>query len=367
MAPTYLLNEIRRQPDVLNSLYQRQEELLELLRPALARQGSSAIYAFGCGDSRVAAVSAETAFRRWAQVYFEALPSLEFLAYQVDNIQAADIAIPISMSGNVDRTVAGMRAAQARGATAVAITDSSTGQLAQGADVVFNLGIDEPASFLSSTVTYTATLLSLLLIARGVSAERKPVSDDGLLQTIQSARQVVESSEAIAEEITKSFHSAGTIYILGTGANLGTATHGAVKFAELADTLAIPQELEEFAHQQFWILRPEDLVIILAESGGPLELTRHFVETLSDYGTKVVVISQDETITRQATATIQLPPGENAYWSPLVMCIPLQFLAYYWSLAKGLNPNTRAHLREDERRFTTSRKLTRRKLIGTGL
>jgi fructoselysine-6-P-deglycase FrlB-like protein len=165
MESTPLLNEIRRQPEVLDELYQRRGELIKLIKPYLASQNAPFIYAFGCGDSRVSAETADAAFRSWSKLDYKALPALEFLAYQLSNLRQGDVVIPISMSGNVDRTVAGMRAAQARGARALALTNSSSGQLAQGADAVFFLNLNEPASFLSSTVSYSATLLSLFLIS----------------------------------------------------------------------------------------------------------------------------------------------------------------------------------------------------------
>jgi hypothetical protein len=46
--------------------------------------------------------------------------------------------------------------------------------------------------------------------------------------------------------------------------------------------------------------------------------------------------------------------------------MPLQLLAYRLARATGLDPDTRAHLRDDRSRFRVSRLLTRRALVDTG-
>jgi fructoselysine-6-P-deglycase FrlB-like protein len=353
---TFFLDEATRQPAVLQALLDRRNELDELITGRPKR-----IVAFGCGDSYVSALAAQSAFRVRHEAY-EPVPALEFLTYQHTKLTAQDLVIPISMSGNVDRTVAGMQRAQERGATALAITNATDGQLAQHAEKVFNLQISEPAPFLSSTVSYTSTIFTLLLLAGAGSDEER-----GLTKVIEAMPAVTESSREIAQRAAKTHYDSQTIYILASGPNMATATHGAMKFAELANALAVPQELEEFAHQQFWILRPNDLVIILNEEGGPEELARHFTETLTDYGIPTVVVTQNPSVGERSSHAFDLPAVGDGNLSPLLMCLPLQLLAYYWSYARGLNPNTRAHLKEDTRRFETSRRLTRKALIGTGL
>lgn len=367
MTEPYFLNEIKRQPEVWNSMLSRRQELTE---PFRQRQASGPIhtgFAFGCGDSRLAALGAVPVFRKFAPFRYEALPALEFLTYRTSQVETQDLAIPISISGNVDRTVAGMKQAQARGATTIAISNSAEGQLAQGAQAWVNLGFSEPVGFLSSTIAYTSPLLAMLLIGAVSAWEADSAFESGLRQTVENARTIISSAQALARDLVGRLFPATTVYLLATGANMATAEYGAVKFSELTHTPAVPHELEEFAHQQFWTLRATDVVIILAEPGGPLALAQHFANTLTEFGTRVVVITENPAVVGQATGAFVLPDSPNPLWSPLTFPIPIQYLVYYWSLASGLNPNTREHLRSDTHRFTTSRKLTRTKLVGSGL
>lgn len=52
--------------------------------------------------------------------------------------------------------------------------------------------------------------------------------------------------------------------------------------------------------------------------------------------------------------------------APLATALPLQLLAAAMARRDGLDPDTRAHLKQDATRFAVSRQLTRRSLMGTG-
>ena len=152
---------------------------------------------------------------------------------------------------------------------------------------------------------------------------------------------------------------------LAVGSWLATADYGAAKIVEVGSAPAWTDDLEEFAHRQFWTFSPAEFVIFLSLG----ELTAHYAnaaaEALEEFGVRTAAISAAGASVRNASSTIDLPIAPPIL-IPLLAAVPFQIYAYLHGFESGLDPNRRLHLKEDKERFATSRKLTRRSLLGTG-
>ncbi len=120
--PSPMLEDIRRTPMVLDGLAARADEFAAFADAHLRPDPSGELYAFGCGDGLFAAQA--TAGPRLA-----ARTALDFLLYEAPRLTPADRVLAISMSGNVDRTVAAAEAAIARGIPLSILTNGYGGRL----------------------------------------------------------------------------------------------------------------------------------------------------------------------------------------------------------------------------------------------
>jgi fructoselysine-6-P-deglycase FrlB-like protein len=271
----------------------------------------------------------------------------------VPKLGSADRVLLISMSGDVDRTFEAAEAALSHGAVVSLLTNGEGGRV--GALGIPKISLDLPslAPFLCGTASYTATLAALALL----------VSDSGLPEeTPDILSAVVERARAVATDWP--LNPPGLRY-LAVGRDLATADYGAAKIVEVGRAPIWTDDLEEFAHRQFWTFSPDELVIFLSLD----ELTAHYAdaaaEALQEFGVRTAVISAADTEVRNASRTIKLPTAPPILF-PLLAAIPLQIYAYLHGFEADLDPNRRLHLKEDRERFATSRKLTRRSLLGTG-
>jgi glucosamine 6-phosphate synthetase-like amidotransferase/phosphosugar isomerase protein len=171
--------------------------------------------------------------------------------------------------------------------------------------------------------------------------------------------------EAQTRDLVSRYGQAERVFILGSGSNLGTAKYGAAKFAELTRTPAVAQDMEEFAHAEYWQLQKQDLVVILAEPGEQRAYAANTVKALAEFGVNLIAVAVPGA--ESLLAETILVPETAREWSPLPLSLPLQLLPYFWAIASGLDPNRRPHLKEDQARFEVSRKLTRRALVGKGV
>jgi glucosamine 6-phosphate synthetase-like amidotransferase/phosphosugar isomerase protein len=250
------------------------------------------------------------------------------------------------------------------GAKAVAITNSEKGQLANKSPFSFYLKIQELASFLPGTVTYTSSILSLIMISlelsRYLGRREKQQRYEELIQLSHQIDRSLPDFERQISEWVQEVHGAQRIYFLGIGANVSTAKYAASKFVELTRTQAIPQDLEEFAHSNFWQFSQGDLVVIIDTNGNESQLVGRYDKILKDFGARILVITNNPNV---GYGEVIHAPFASERFTPLVFSIPLQLIAYYWSLGDGLNPDTRDHLKTDVSRFKTSRLLSRQSLI----
>jgi glucosamine 6-phosphate synthetase-like amidotransferase/phosphosugar isomerase protein len=242
------------------------------------------------------------------------------------------------------------------------LTNGAGGRLAAGGARTVSLDVPELAPFLCGTSTYTATLLALMLLLDAEAAP--PEAVEAALAWLPGA---IADGESWARDVAGQAGRRGVtgVRILAAGPHVASAEYGAAKLVELTRIPAWGDDLEEFAHRQFWSADPRDLVVYLAPNAAVARLARDAAEALAEMGFETVAIESAGQAVATARHRFSLPAVPE-WLAPLFLAVPLQLLAYHLALATGLDPNTRAHLREDQARFQVSRKLTRRTLVGTG-
>jgi fructoselysine-6-P-deglycase FrlB-like protein len=356
------LNEILRQPETLVRLIRRHDEISAMLAPSTNDGKFERLYAFGCGDGFFAAEAATRAFTKAGLHGYRGTSSLDFLQSHAAFTDIASLLLPISMSGNVDRTVEGLLAGQANNATGLAITNSSSGLLAKDARLSFQLDIEEPKSFMAGTITYTSSLTALFMVAAARSrGAANATSLQPLADQINDIGASLGDLQSRIADLVAELPPARRIYFLAGGSGAASARYAASKFVELTTTHTVPQDTEEFAHSNFWQFRRDDLVFVLHELDEPEGISTKTAAILREFGARVVEIVPGDPVDRDPDRIAIV--NRYAIWSPLALSFPLQLVSYYWALKDGLDPDTRRHLQDDEFRFRMSRRLSRKTLV----
>ena len=364
--PPPMLADIRRQPDCLRALLRRAGELRALGASVLRPESGGALFAVACGDGWFAARASALAAAQFRWLTYLPYSSMEFLCYHAPRLEARDRVVAISMSGNVDRTVEAVHAAQARGARVLAVTNGDGGRIGQIASSKCSLEIPELAPFLCGTSTYTATILALLLLLEGTAGDGG--SHRFALDSVpDQIEKFMEPAERFAREVAAA--AAGdpisAARFLSAGPNLATVEYGAAKFVELTRIPSWSDDVEEFAHRQYWAMNYRDLVVYLTANARLSAQATHSAEALVELDVRTAAMELEGYAVTTAKHRLTLPVLPE-FLSPLTLAVPLQLLSYHLAEATGLDPNTRRHLKEDACRFEVSRRLTRRPLVGTG-
>jgi fructoselysine-6-P-deglycase FrlB-like protein len=350
-------DDIRRQPDTLAAILARASAFRDAGARHLRPGPGGTLRSFGCGDGLFASEAVADAVRRLGLAYAPS-GALTGAVHGADLVRAEDRVIAISMSGNVDRTVAAATAAARAGAKLLALCNGKGGKLAEIAQARISLDLSDLAPFLCGTSSYTATILALMLLAEGAAGRALPTELDALPDLMRETIARVDRASWPAGKITG-------VRFLGLGATRATADYAAAKLVELCPVPSWSADLEEFAHSQFWAMPASDLVVIFAANAEFARLAAESAEALAGMGVVTLAIDSAATPVPSATYRVTLPDAPE-FLSPITQAAAAQVFAMSLARATGLDPDTRLHLKNDTARFTTSRKLTRRSLIGTG-
>lgn len=333
--------QITGQPAVLRTLLARHDEIAGIV--AHAGPGVERIWAVGQGDSFFAPLAAAAAFSQWTRLPYRPLLAHEMAAYPPGGLDATALVIALSMGG-VGRSVDAAQAARSRGARVLAITNTPDSPLIQMADETILLGITEPAPFLAGTVTYTVTVLVLMMVA-SLLGSGEPGGSTRALEHAVTAVDAAVATERMIRETVVPLARARVWYVLGMGCQEASARYGAAKLAEVADTIGIPHETEEFFHEHHWVATNEDVVVIISHDEPSRRRSTAAVAHLRELEIPVWLIGGDA-----VESVRHVPVGDVDAWaSPLPAAVPLQWLAYWLSRAKGLDPDQRSHLRGSPR------------------
>lgn len=341
--------QILEQPVLLSRLLDRRTEIGETVRGVGGNVRR--IWTVGHGDSYFSPVAAGGAFEAWRAGAYVPMLAMELAAYPPSGL-ADDLVIAVSMSGGVGNTIAAARVAKQRGARVLAITNAPRSTLSEIADATIRLGIAEPAPFLAGTVTYTATTVVLMLIA--ISLWESPADSRGLaeLAAAVKAMEAALGTEGDVRAWALGEPNTAVRYVLGMGPHVATAHYGAAKLMEIADVIGIASETEEFFHEQHWVMRPDQPVILLTHDESSRARASMAISHLNELEVPVYHVGPDPAPSGARHSPTPLVPG---WCAPLPGAVAMQWYAYWLAQARGLDPNRRTHLRESSR-YTVSRK-----------
>jgi len=231
------------------------------------RHSVSSLLVCGCGDSHCAALGAEFGLRLWTGLPVRAADSMNASRYGMDDVGPGTLVLGISSSGEVARTVEALERSRQAGAHTLALTCTAGGTLAATADAVITPEL--PVFPIGpGLISYLAALLGTLAVAAALGR------DDGAARLTERVAELPalveqaipgqsEQGEAFADSVAK---AAGGIF-LGSGPCRGAAEYAAAKVIETAGIPYRAQDVEEWAHLEYFV-EPADMPTWLLTAGG---------------------------------------------------------------------------------------------------
>jgi glucosamine--fructose-6-phosphate aminotransferase (isomerizing) len=152
--------------------------------------------------------------------------------------------------------------------------------------------------------------------------------------------QTFHKTEKECKEIGNHFVRENVIDIVGDGINYPVTLEGALKMKETAHMHAQGMPVGEYWHGHISLVKDGYPVILSCPGNEKKESTKRFMKKLSRMRAYAPIISFENLIKQPIDeAPLLCLPITKAILSPFLSVPLFQLIAYYSSIAKGLNPD----------------------------
>jgi sugar/nucleoside kinase (ribokinase family) len=328
--------EIEMIPDVVSDVLDDRDGHIRHLARTLVDRDVEHLWLTGCGDSAFAGQAAGLAFQRHTAVTPHPVHALDLARYLPRALPKASAVVCLSFSGKVGRTTEAAIQARRLGHPVFGLTNAADSQLGRAVDEVVPLEVTT-LGFSPGTSTYVAMLGSLLRLAAEVAALR---GQDGALghelDGLPAAlRHTLDLTGDVAAQAARLLLAARWTTFLGAGPNDATAKFGAAKMFEGPQRLAVSTNLEEWAHEEYFVTSPGDPVVLVNPTGAAHDRGVEILSELRFVGAVPIVVSDADTAERPPHELwLPLAPVVEEL-SPVTAALPLSLIGFHLAQLAG--------------------------------
>src|SRR5881227_1010701 len=294
-----------------------------------------------CGTSWHSGLIGEMYIEELARIRCETEYASEF-RYRNPIVTDRTLSIVISQSGETADTLAAMREAKRRGAKTLGLVNVVGSTMAREDDggIYLHAG---PEIGVASTKAFTSQVIALALLTlklgrlREMSVVKGRQIAQAMLRLPEQIQSILDRASEI-EAIAERFKDATNFLYLGRGYNFPVALEGALKLKEISYIHAEGYPAAEMKHGPIALIDSEMPVVFIAPHDSVFDKVVSNIQEVKARGGKVICItSQDEPVLKgKIDFEIRVPKTIDMLY-PILTVIPLQLLAYYIAVERGLN------------------------------
>jgi glucosamine--fructose-6-phosphate aminotransferase (isomerizing) len=347
----FMLKEIHEQPRAVRDtllgrigLDEAVVYLQELGTASDALRTAERVVLIACGTSWHAALVGKFFLEQIAKIPAEVDYGSEF-RYRDPIVGAGTLAVAISQSGETADTLAAFREATRRGALPIGITNVQGSMLTREASGTL-LTHAGPEIGVASTKAFTAQLVALALLALHLGRLRGTLTapeSRRLLEALTRVPSLMEQAltlEGQIEELVRSLMTATDLLYIGRGVNYPIALEGALKLKEISYVHAEGYPAGEMKHGPIALIDDSLPVVALCPAGRVHEKMMSNIQEVKARDGRVIAVasSGDEALRKilntERDVILDIPRTEEL-WSPFLVVVPLQLLAYHLGVRAG--------------------------------
>ena len=300
------------------------------------------VYIIGCGSAYHVGLVATYVIEKLAKIPTRTELASEF-RYRMPLIDENTLVVVISQSGETADSLAALREAKQLGATTLAVVNVVGSSIARDADKVFYTKAG-PEISVATTKAYSTQLIACYLIAiklafvNGKIDTKEQTRLIGELTAIpEKIERILENQQAI-QQFATTVASRNDVFFIGRGVDYAVGMEGSLKLKEISYIHSEAYAAGELKHGTISLIEDGTLVIGILSQEELIEKTiSNMVETKSRGAYLMgVTMNGNYTVEKTTDFTVFIPETEQLF-APSLIVIPLQLLAYYVSVAKGLD------------------------------
>jgi glucosamine--fructose-6-phosphate aminotransferase (isomerizing) len=343
----FMLKEINEQPGIIQNLLNARIEkstgkiVFEEQRiPAEKLKDIKNIAVVACGTAYHAGLVGKYILESLCGVPTSVDVSSEF-RYRDLLIDRNTLVIAISQSGETADTLAGIREAKKRGCSILSVCNVLGSTLTRESDGIIYTHAG-PEIGVASTKAYTAQLIALYLFALYLADIKNVLTPSRINKYLEELRKIPKLQEEVLANqktiaaLARRHSHFGSFLFLGRNINFPSALEGALKLKEISYIPAEGYAAGEMKHGPIALIDEYRAVVCLAPESRIYEKMISNIQEIRSRQGKVVAIATvgDKKIKELIRGVMYIPKTDELF-SPLIVALPLQLLAYHIAVKRG--------------------------------
>lgn len=345
--PHFMLKEINEQPRVIRDTLRGRisaDKKKILLQEMNIKESDllkiDKISIVACGTAFYAGFTGKYILEKYVGLPVEVDIASEF-RYRKLSLSEKTLVIAVSQSGETADTLASIREARRLGSKVVSICNVVGSTIARESDGVIytHAGLEIGVA---STKAYTSQLTAFYLLTLYLGKLKGTVSEEEAEEMVkelekipQKLEKVLSNQEAILRCRDKFWQVESALY-LGRSLNYPNALEGALKLKEISYIHAEGYAAGEMKHGPIALIDKNLPVVCIATKSSVYDKMISNIQEVGARKGRIISIATegDENIKHHSEEVIYIPEVKELF-SPLVVVVPLQLLAYHIAVKRG--------------------------------
>ena len=343
----FMLKEIHEQPDAIKKTIMPRimDEMPFLDECGITSEllkSFKKIYIVACGTAMHAGLVGKYVIEKVARTEVIVDIASEF-RYRNPIIGKEDLVMLISQSGETADTKAVLRLAKAAGSTTISVVNVKGSSIARESDYVIYTHAGPEVS-VASTKAYSVQLSVMYLFAFQLAYAKEVISKEECMAYIKNLLEIPEiikealKLDEVCQYIGSRLMNADSLLYIGRGLDYALSMEGSLKLKEISYIHSEAYAAGELKHGTISLVTEEMNVIAVATQDDLFEKTISNIKEVKARGAKVTVITKENVELPEDIADNQVKiPMTADVFMPMIASIPMQFIAYYTAVHRGLD------------------------------
>ena len=343
----FMMKEIYEQPkvitDTINSLLKDNE--INLSNIGLSEndiKNINQIIIVACGSAYHVGVVGQYVIEDLARVPVRVEIASEF-RYRNPMLDAKDLVVIVSQSGETADSLAALRLAKEKGAKTLGIVNVVGSSIAREAEnVLYTLA--GPEISVATTKAYSTQLIAMYVLAIEFAKVKSKIDRQKYEELINEIKTIPSKIERILEDKERIQWFASKVsnvkdaFFIGRGIDYAISLEGSLKMKEISYVHSEAYAAGELKHGTISLIEDGTLVIGVLTQQDLIEKTHSNLVEVKSRGAYVFGLTTVGNFNVEDTAnfTVYVPKTDPHFTTSLAV-VPLQLLGYYISCAKGLD------------------------------
>ena len=343
----FMMKEIHEQPkavsDTINSVVK--DGVIDLTAVGLTEEqirDISQIYIVACGSAYHVGVAAQYVIEDLARIPVRVELASEF-RYRKPLMDPKGLVIIISQSGETADSLAALREAKAKGIRTLAIVNVVGSSIAREADNVFYT-LAGPEIAVATTKASSTQLIACYTLALQFAYVRQELEESEYSRMIAEMQTLPDKISKILEEkerlqwFAAKYSAANDIFFIGRGIDYAISLEGSLKLKEISYIHSEAYAAGELKHGTISLIEDGTLVIGVLTQQSLFEKTVSNMVECKSRGAYLMGLTTYGNYAIEDTADfVTYIPKTDEHFATSLAVIPLQLLAYYVAVARGLD------------------------------